>query len=146
MLVKAKTFNNIKIEDLDVVAEYLIKNYYDIKIWLFQGQLGAGKTSLIKTICSKLNVIDIVNSPTYNIINEYKRENNEYIYHFDLYRLNDFEELINIGYEDYIDSGFLCFIEWPQIIEKIIDKAIFIKIEINDQNNRNLKIYLLDNT
>lgn len=76
--------------------------------------MGAGKTTLIKAICRKLMVKDEVNSPTFSIVNEYKTENGESVFHFDFYRINKIEEAFDIGYENYFYSPSYCFIEWPE--------------------------------
>jgi len=98
-------------------------------VFCFYGNLGAGKTTLIKLICEHLKVIDSISSPTYPIINEYKTADNKIIYHIDLYRLKSIEEAMNIGIEDYLFSDHLCFIEWPDNFESILpDNHIKIKI------------------
>ena len=92
------------------------------KIILINGEMGAGKTTLIKEILIGLNVIDNISSPTFSIINEYKTKNEDVIYHMDLYRINKIEELEEIGFFEYLESGNLCFIEWGEIIENMIGK------------------------
>ena len=92
------------------------------KIILISGEMGAGKTTLIKQVLSDLNVIDNVSSPTFSIINEYKTKSKDVVYHMDLYRINKIEELEGIGFFEYLESGNLCFIEWGEIIEKMIDE------------------------
>ena len=93
---------------------------FDKKIVLISGEMGAGKTTLIKQILIGLNVIDNISSPTFSIINEYKTKSKDLIYHMDLYRINKIEELEEIGFFEYIESGNLCFIEWGEIIENTI--------------------------
>ena len=90
------------------------------KIVLISGEMGAGKTTLIKQILLGLNVIDNISSPTFSIINEYKTKSTDLIYHMDLYRISRIEELEEIGFFEYLESGNLCFIEWGEIIENII--------------------------
>ena len=92
------------------------------KIILISGEMGAGKTTLIKQVLSDLNVIDNVSSPTFSIINEYKTKSKDVVYHMDLFRINQTEELEGIGFFEYLESGNLCFIEWGEIIEKMIDE------------------------
>ena len=84
------------------------------KIWLFRGEMGAGKTTLVKEIGQQIKVKSIVQSPTFSLVNPYETESGEIIYHFDLYRLENVHEAIDIGIEEYLDSGHLCFIEWPE--------------------------------
>ena len=93
---------------------------FNKKIVLISGEMGAGKTTLIKQILIGLNVIDNISSPTFSIINEYKTKSKDLIYHMDLYRINKIEELEEIGFFEYLQSGNLCFIEWGEIIEDMI--------------------------
>lgn len=90
------------------------------KIILINGEMGAGKTTLIKEILEGLNVVDNISSPTFSLINEYKTKSEDIIYHMDLYRINQIEELEGIGFFEYLDSGNLCFIEWGEIVENMI--------------------------
>ena len=90
------------------------------KIDIISGFLGAGKTTFIKAICEELGVEDVINSPTFAIVNEYRSATEELIYHFDFYRINKPEEAYDFGYEDYFYSGALCFIEWPEKIEDLL--------------------------
>ncbi len=87
------------------------------EIWLFRGEMGAGKTTLVKEIGQQLKIKSIVQSPTFSLVNPYETESGEIIYHFDLYRLENVHEAIDIGIEEYLDSGHLCFIEWPERAE-----------------------------
>ena len=93
---------------------------FNHKIVLISGEMGAGKTTLIKQILIGLNVIDNISSPTFSIINEYKTKSTDLIYHMDLYIINKIEELEEIGFFEYLESGNLCFIEWGEIIENMI--------------------------
>ena len=118
-----------EIDEIDKVAKQLIKNVKS-KTLLFYGDMGVGKTTLIKTIIKVLGCEDEVNSPTFSIVNEYKLKDDK-IYHFDLYRINDIEELYNFGVEEYLDSNYWTFIEWPNKIENILYEYDFDKITIN---------------
>ena len=103
------------------------------KIFCFYGELGAGKTTLIKEICKQLGVKDEGSSPTFSLINEYKTKNNTPIYHLDLYRLKNESEIFDIGYEDYLFSGNYCLIEWPEKMEHLLPSEIVkVKIEVRD--------------
>ena len=97
-----------------------VNQNFNHKIVLISGEMGAGKTTLIKQILIGLNVIDNISSPTFSIINEYKTKSTDLIYHMDLYRINKIEELEEIGFFEYLESGNLCFIEWGEIIENMI--------------------------
>ena len=128
-----------ELNDLDFVANQLIENV-ETKILLFYGDMGVGKTTLIKAIVKALGSSDEVSSPTFSIVNEYELENDK-IFHFDLYRIKDLEEAYNFGIEDYIYSDNWLLIEWPQKIESIlIDNYNQIELNLESKNKRNLKI------
>ena len=111
------------------------------KILLFYGEMGAGKTTLIKEICSLLDIEDKISSPTFSLVNEYKSRQGESVYLFDFYRIEDEEEAMDIGFEEYIDSGKWCLIEWPQNIENLLPlKSSAIQIQILENGNRSLTI------
>ena len=93
------------------------------------GYMGAGKTTFIKAICEELGVDDVVTSPTFAIVNEYVTEEGESVYHFDFYRIKKLEEAYDIGFENYFDSGNLCLIEWPEMIEPLMPEK-YIRVEI----------------
>ncbi len=108
----------------------------------FYGEMGAGKTTLIKEICKLLGVCDITSSPSFSLINEYLSKEDKSIFHFDFYRINDIEEAYDIGYEDYFYSNSLCFIEWPEKIESLLpENHTNIKINILDNNIRTVEIF-----
>lgn len=113
----------IKIDSLDKIntaATEFIKTMGNNTVFAFRGGMGAGKTTFIKAICENLGVSDVINSPTFAIVNEYRSDIGELIYHFDFYRINKIEEVYDFGYEDYFYSGSLCFIEWPELIEDLL--------------------------
>ncbi len=103
-----------QIDQLPAVAGDLIKHLPTSGAVLFYGEMGAGKTTLIKALCKALDVVDEVSSPTYALVNEYKTRSGHTIYHFDLYRLNDPEEVLDIGFEEYMADNALSLIEWPE--------------------------------
>ena len=112
-----------------------------IKVWLFVGEMGAGKTTSIKTICEALDVKDEISSPTFSIVNEYFSDQIGTIYHFDCYRLKDDDEALSIGIEDYFYSGYHCFVEWPQKIERLIpDEFLMLNFEKIDESTRLLTV------
>lgn len=134
----------IKIESLDKIndaAKAFIKTVGDYTIFAFRGEMGAGKTTFIKAVCEALGVDEVINSPTFAIVNEYSSANGELIYHFDFYRINSVEEAFDFGYEDYFYSGSLCFIEWPERIESLLpNNTINIHISVNSDNSRIVRI------
>lgn len=118
-------------ESLPAIAASLINNFQGKSFFAFYGEMGAGKTTLIKAICEHLNVTDTVCSPTFSIVNIYQTRNRDEIYHFDLYRINSIEELFDIGYEDYFYSGTWCLVEWPEKIETLLpEDTVKVHIEV----------------
>ncbi len=117
--------------DLEKVAQEII-HHSKYKIFTLTGNLGAGKTTLVKEFCKILDSNDDVTSPTFSIVNEYLIPSGK-VYHFDLYRINDKEELLNIGFNEYIDSGNYCFIEWPEISETELPEHHEILLNLKDQ-------------
>jgi tRNA threonylcarbamoyladenosine biosynthesis protein TsaE len=107
---------------------------------LFYGEMGAGKTTLIKGICAALGSSNEISSPTYALVNEYEGDNS-LIYHFDLFRLKSFEEVLDIGFEEYIDSDAICLIEWPEKIESLVEHGLKIEIDKIDLNTRKISIF-----
>ncbi len=129
-----------QLKDIAQVADWLLKNTTD-RIWLFDGEMGSGKTTLIKEIVKQLGAADQANSPTFSIVNEYQGQQHM-IYHFDLYRLKDYYEALDFGIEEYLDHpDAYVFIEWPDIIEEILpDHSQKIRIIVKDNNTRELQI------
>jgi tRNA threonylcarbamoyladenosine biosynthesis protein TsaE len=127
------------LDELPLIAGKILSQYPEDRIFIFRGELGAGKTTLIKEICKLLQVSDPTNSPSFAIVNEYDTTNNKKIFHFDFYRIKKLEEVYDIGYEEYFYSGNYCFIEWPELIEEILPME-HVEIEIfwdiiNDSRN-----------
>lgn len=126
----------IKIDSLDHIreaAKTFIDNMTEAKVYAFYGKMGAGKTTFIKAICEELGVTDVITSPTFAIVNEYKSDTTgQTIYHFDFYRIKKLEEVYDMGYEDYFYSGNLCFLEWPELIEEILPENA-VKVTISEQ-------------
>lgn len=134
-------FKNYQIANISAVSAQIIDLAKDYKIWTFNGEIGAGKTTLIKSICKNLGVIDDVSSPTFSLVNEYKTKNGEIIYHFDFYRIKSINEAYDIGIEEYFESGNICLIEWPNMIDEILlnEKTFDLLISIN-VNKRSIRI------
>lgn len=129
------------LEEINKTARTIIEYGKTIPLWIFDGSMGAGKTTLIKAICQELGVQDTVNSPTFSIVNEYKDSNGSSIYHFDLYRLEDEEEVLDIGFEEYIYSGNRCFIEWPDIAkDQLPTDYLSVKVSVTEENYREIHL------
>ena len=118
-----------KLTELDLISKSIVDFAGSCRIWLFYGDMGSGKTTLIKSIGASFGVIDNVNSPTFSIVNEYMNSNNEMFYHFDFYRIANVQEAVDIGCEEYFYSGNYCFIEWPEKVEPVIPEN-HIRIDI----------------
>ena len=114
----------------------------DKSIWTFEGALGAGKTTLIKSICRHFDVTDEVSSPSFSLVNEYRSEKLGKIYHFDFYRVRSPEEAYDIGFDEYLSSGSLCLIEWPDKIAPLLQNEVTldIRIEVNADQSRELRL------
>jgi len=111
------------------------------KIILFNGEMGVGKTTLIKQLCKILGVEDATSSPTFSLVNEYYTSNNQIVYHFDFYRLNKETEALDMGVDDYLYSGNWCFIEWSEKIENLIpDEHSVVTIELLADGKRSLEL------
>ncbi|WP_460911969.1 tRNA (adenosine(37)-N6)-threonylcarbamoyltransferase complex ATPase subunit type 1 TsaE [Spirosoma areae] len=107
------TFHFDHLDELDTVARRLLADGRNWSVWLVEGDMGAGKTTLIRALCRTLGVVSLVQSPTFSIVNEYTTHEGRSVYHFDCYRLRNEAEALDIGIEEYFDSGDYCFIEWP---------------------------------
>ena len=125
------------IEDIDRAAKEFLQMRPPLPVIALYGEMGAGKTTFTKALCRALNVIEGVNSPTFTLINEYKTEEGELIFHFDFYRINKLEEAFDIGFEEFVDSGHLCIIEWPEKIEQILPPdTLRVKISVLEDGTR----------
>ncbi len=126
------------LDQIDVVAQkILLEN--PKKVILFNGEMGVGKTTLIKSLAKHLGVNDTTNSPTFSIVNEYHLPNNQYIYHFDFYRIKKESEAIDLGIDEYLYSGNWCFMEWSENISTLIpEEHSVIKIELLPDGKRKL--------
>ena len=124
------------LDSINAAAKQIIDSANDRKLWTFDGEMGAGKTTLIKAICKNFGVMDEVSSPTFSLVNEYKTNDGKTIYHFDFYRIKNIEEVYDIGYEDYFFSGNICLIEWPEKIEELLEGEDVFKIKIEKVSER----------
>ncbi len=120
------------VEDYIKAGNRLLSAFPNKKVYAFYGKMGVGKTTLIKTICKNLGVQEMVNSPSFAIINEYKTDTDQSVFHMDYYRIKKIQEAYDIGYEDYIYSGSYCFIEWPEMIEELLpEDVVIVRLEEN---------------
>lgn len=137
----------IKIQSLEQIhdaAREFITAMGDNTVFALYGKMGAGKTTFVKALCEELGVTDVITSPTFAIVNEYRSdESGELIYHFDFYRIKKLSEVYDMGYEDYFYSGALCFIEWPELVEELLpgDAA---KVTIEELEDGTRKIVIND--
>ena len=137
--VPCKTSKSL--DDLEEVAAWIVDEGKAYNLWLLEGEMGAGKTTLIKEICRVFEVVDTVNSPTFSLVNEYRNKQNRVFYHFDFYRLNQESEAIDIGVDEYFYSGELCFIEWASKIPSLLpDRYLKISIQSIDANTRKIEL------
>ena len=127
------------IDEIRDVARQFLKLVGDHKIMAFYGKMGVGKTTFIKALCEELGVQDVINSPTFAIVNEYMDGEGETIYHFDFYRIKRPEEVFDIGFEEYVYSGKLCLMEWPELIEPVLpEETLKITITENPDTTRTI--------
>ena len=136
MLLKIDSIN-----DLPEAADAILEALNGRSIVAFWGEMGAGKTTLIRALCDRLGITDTVTSPTFALVNEYHTETGEPIYHFDFYRINRIEEVFDFGYEEYFYSGNLCLIEWPEKIEGLLPgETLSVRIRITSDESRTIEI------
>jgi tRNA threonylcarbamoyladenosine biosynthesis protein TsaE len=120
-------------------AQQLLPLLEEHKVVAFYGAMGAGKTTLIKAICAAMGVTGMVNSPTFALVNEYRRPNGEPVYHFDFYRVNKPEEAFDLGYEEYFFSGHSCLVEWPELIAPLLPAgALHLHLHVNEKGERTI--------
>lgn len=128
------------IDRIHEAAKEFVQTLQQGRVYAFYGKMGAGKTTFIKALCEELGVEDVVNSPTFALVNEYTSGRGEPIYHFDFYRIKNLEEVYDMGYEDYFYSHHLCLLEWPELIESILpDDAIRVTITVEEDGSRTVE-------
>ncbi len=128
------------LENIRAAAREFVEALDESTVVAFYGKMGAGKTTFIKAVCEELGVEDVITSPTFSIVNEYRSETTgELIYHFDFYRIKKIDEVYDMGYEDYFYSGALCFIEWPELVEELLPEDA-LRVTIAEQEDGSRKI------
>ena len=131
---------NYSLTEISEIAKEIIMNA-EHKILLFYGNMGVGKTTLIKEIVKKLGVLDRVSSPTFSLVNEYHTVNDEKVFHFDFYRIDDEEEALDMGIEEYFYSNNWCLVEWPNKVENLLPlKSVTISITANENQLRTVQL------
>jgi len=131
------------LRELSSTAAKLLATFPHARVFLFEGSMGAGKTTFIKSLCEIIGVDTPTSSPTFSIVNEYDSPQGV-VYHFDFYRIKDEQEAFDLGYEEYFYSGKYCFIEWPQKINNLLPhNAVLVQITAIDQDQRQLKAQLI---
>lgn len=129
------------LDNIHETARHFISQIGERTVFAINGKMGAGKTTFIKAVCEEMGVKEIVNSPTFSIVNEYEAEGGRIIYHFDCYRINKIEEALEIGIEEYLYSGNLCFIEWSENIAPLLpDSYTIIEIVEKEKGEREITI------
>ncbi|MDR0437957.1 MAG: tRNA (adenosine(37)-N6)-threonylcarbamoyltransferase complex ATPase subunit type 1 TsaE [Bacteroidales bacterium] len=127
------------LEQLPSVAKELLTAFPQARVFAFYAEMGAGKTTFIKALCEELSALDVVNSPTFAIINEYRTKHHQPIFHFDFYRLKNLREACDLGCEEYFYSGNYCFLEWAELVEPLLPQH-FLKIEIAVSDSKTRRI------
>jgi tRNA threonylcarbamoyladenosine biosynthesis protein TsaE len=131
---------NYSLENLAEIASLIIETAKN-KTVLFYGEMGVGKTTLIKEICRQLKVVDTISSPTFSLVNEYKTSKNVSIYHFDFYRITNQEEALDMGIEEYLYNNDWCLIEWPQNVENLLPlESVQIHLTTLENGQRNVQL------
>lgn len=125
---------------LSDTARQIVEYAQDISVWLFYGDMGAGKTTLIRAIGQVWKVEDHVSSPTFALVNEYRNAEGQVVYHFDFYRIDDEEEALDIGWEEYLSSGAYCLVEWPAKIRNLLPES-YVRLEISVHEDQSRTIY-----
>ena len=129
------------IEEIHDIAKKFLEEIGDKKIFALNGEMGAGKTTFIKAICEVMGVKETINSPTFSIVNEYEAADGSIIYHFDCYRINKIQEALDLGAEEYLYSGNLCFIEWSENIAPLLPDTL-VNVDIHEIENKKREIII----
>jgi tRNA threonylcarbamoyladenosine biosynthesis protein TsaE len=135
MISMQGVFAQVTEDELQSVATEIVGNLEAVKVWLFHGDLGSGKTTLIKVIGEQLGVKDAMSSPSFSVVNEYHAKRYDRIYHFDFYRIKTEVEAFDIGVEEYFYSGYPCFIEWPERVPSLVP-ATYGEVTITIENEK----------
>jgi tRNA threonylcarbamoyladenosine biosynthesis protein TsaE len=126
---------------LHQAASQLLRESGGKKLFSFYGGMGAGKTTIIKSVCEVLGAIDIISSPTFTLVNEYKTNKGESLYHIDFYRIKKIEEVFDFGVEEYLTGDSYCFMEWPELVEEVLPpETVKVRISVDESEQRILSV------
>lgn len=129
------------IDKLQEAARQFVRQMGDARVFAFYGRMGAGKTTFIKAVCRELGVEDVITSPTFALVNEYTAGDGSPVFHFDFYRVKSLEEVYDMGYEDYVYSGALCLMEWPELVEGLLPgDAVSVTIHVGADGSRAIDV------
>lgn len=129
----------LTLDTLQQAAKELLKQGRGLMVWLLHGEMGSGKTTLVKHLVKELGIERLVTSPTFSIVNEYGQDGKSSVYHFDLYRIKNEAEALDLGFEEYLTSGNLCLIEWPEKVKSLLPDQFFeVKIQYHDSVSREI--------
>ena len=129
----------VNAQGVEVTATDILDKCGSARVFAFDGKMGAGKTTFIKHLCEAMGTEDVVNSPTFAIVNVYEIASGEEVYHFDCYRIKDIREAMDFGAEEYLYSGNYCFLEWAEMIEPLLpEDTVWVKIEVEENGERTL--------
>ncbi|HMG93815.1 MAG TPA: tRNA (adenosine(37)-N6)-threonylcarbamoyltransferase complex ATPase subunit type 1 TsaE [Chryseolinea sp.] len=144
MISEGMVFRSVALSDLRAIAQRIVEELVEFKVWLFYGEMGSGKTTLIKEICREAGVADVMSSPTFSIVNEYETAKGQ-AFHFDFYRIKNEAEAYDIGTDEYFYSGSPCFVEWPEKIPSLIPpKHASIDLQVENNTKRTIVISFHD--
>lgn len=136
-------FKITSLENIEQIANEFIAKMGDNKLFAFYGEMGVGKTTFIKQLCKQLGVDGEITSPTFSLVNEYHTSEENILFHFDFYRIENPEEALDFGLYEYLDSGNICLMEWPEMIEDLLpEETVRVAITLNNDSSRTIKINL----
>ncbi|MGY6522299.1 MAG: tRNA (adenosine(37)-N6)-threonylcarbamoyltransferase complex ATPase subunit type 1 TsaE [Mongoliitalea sp.] len=139
--MESNTIDNYALSDIHKVAQQIKTFAQDMPIWVFKGAMGAGKTTLVKAIAEAFGVEDQVSSPTFGLVNEYRNNKGQTFYHFDFYRINEEEEVLDIGIDEYFYSGNYCWLEWAEKIPHYLpEDFVLIALAVDESGKRKIQM------